>query len=147
MLLDRSILEFLSTGREEGLLFFLFSLVVDLYGLYSLGVEVSPKISELRLQAKSLLWKYEKLAQKNKIQSLIAIGYLRRYMADLSSEVRLARLAKEYRYEMKLGRRPDLIIDGKGIEVKRVRTRPVTHRQLSCLLRMCPLENPSMSQS
>lgn len=59
-------------------------------------------------------------------------------MADLSSEVRLARLAKEYGYEVKLGRRPDLFIDGKGIEVKRVRTRPVIHR-----LRKVPLASLS----
>jgi len=122
-----AILEFLSSGVEEGLLFYLFSLVVDLHELDSLDVDVSPKISELRSQTKGHLRKYEKLRQKNKVQSLVGIGHLRRYMADLSSECRLARLSKEYGYEVRLGKHPDLTVNDTGIEAKRVRGKPLLH--------------------
>lgn len=115
-----AIIEFLIRGGEEGLLFYLLSLTVDLHELHSMDVDITAKISELGKQARAHLKKYEKLKNKDKAQSLFRITALRRYMANLSSECRLARLAKEFGYEVKLGKHPDLTINGRGIEVKRV---------------------------
>jgi len=125
-----AILELLATGQEEGLLFHLLSLAVDLHELDSEGIDVESKISELGKHARAHLRKYEKLKDNFAVQALFKIGALRFYMANVSSESRLARLAKEWGHDVKLGKHPDLIIDGKGLEVKRART---THRLASLL--------------
>lgn len=74
-------------------------------------------------KARDHLKKAEKLKSDNIAASLYRIGVLRSFMADLSSECRLARLAKTYGFEVELGKHPDLTINGKGIEVKRVHPR------------------------
>jgi len=51
---------------------------------------------------------------------LFKIEDLRLYLSNVSSECRLARIAKLYGFNVKLGVHPDLIINGKKIEVKRV---------------------------
>lgn len=140
---EEAILEFLSTGIEDGTLVALFSLAVDLYDLDSSIVDVSSKISELKSQVRAHLRRFEKLKLEDKVRSYVKIGYLRRYMADLSSECRLARLANEYGYDVKLGKHPDLTIDGKAIEVKRVRMRPLIYT--SNKVKLASLTNPIKS--
>jgi hypothetical protein len=116
-----SIIEFLVRGREQGLLQYLLSLAVDMFDLSSLGVDISSKISELGSQVRGHLRKFEKLG--NKARSFFIIGSLRSYMADLSSECRLARVARKYGYSVILEKHPDLMINNVKVEVKRARFR------------------------
>lgn len=118
-----SVLELLLFPIEEGLLYYFLSLVVDLYELNLLGVDLESKMTELRRQVNGHMRKYHKLKDKNKTESLSRIRDMRLYLADLSSECRLAKLAKVYGYDVKLGIRPDLTINGRSIEVKRIRHR------------------------
>ena len=136
-----SVLELLLAPIEEGLLYYFLSLVVDLYELDSLGVDLDSKITELRRQVKGHMRKYEKLKDKTKPDALSRIRKLRLYLADLSSECRLAKLAKLYGFNVKLGIHPDLTIDGRKIEVKRVR-RKYNISKSEVTLPLISLSNP-----
>jgi len=116
-----AILEFLVTGLDQGLLVYLLSFAVDLNELSSFGVDVTSKISDWGKKAREHVRKFQKLELKNNARALSIIGMLRLFMADISSECSLARLAKEYGYEVKLGKHPDLTVDGRSVEVKRTR--------------------------
>ncbi len=120
---SEAVIELLFTGYEEGLLFYFFSLIVDLFELNSLNIDVSAKISEIRKQVRSHIRKYEKLKDRDIEQAFFRIANLRLYLANISSECRLARLAKLYGFDVKLAIHPDLTINNKKIEVKRVRSK------------------------
>ena len=120
---SEAIIELLFTEYEEGLVFYFFSLIVDLFELNSLNIDVSAKISELGKQVRNHIRKYEKLKNKDITQAFFRIANLRLYLANISSECRLARLAKLYGFDAKLAIHPDLIINNKKIEVKRVRSK------------------------
>jgi hypothetical protein len=120
---SEAVIEFLFTGHEEGLVFYFFSLIVDLYELNSLNIDVSAKISELRKQVRNHIRKYEKLKDRDITQAFFRIANLRLYLANISSECRLARLGKLYGFDVKLAIHPDLTINNKKIEVKRVRSK------------------------
>lgn len=136
-----SVLELLFAPIEEGLLYYFLSLVVDLCELDSVGVDVGSKISELRKQVKGHMRKYEKLKDKTVVGALFRIRNLRLYLADLSSECRLARLGKLYGFNVKLGIHPDLTIGGRNIEVKRVK-RKYTISKSEVELPIVSLSNP-----
>jgi len=103
------------------------SLILDLYALDLMKVDVNEKLSEITQQMRDHIRKYEKLSKNlgfstdygfsRKVMSRIT--NLRKFLAHLSSESRLARLAKLYGFDVTLSIHPDLIIDGKKIDVKR----------------------------
>lgn len=121
--------ETLLTGYEEGLTCDVITLVVDLHALNSLNVDVSAKISEIKKQIRDHMDVYEKLSKKKEFSFIVrAVGdaffrvrSLRLYLNHLSSESRLARLAKLYGFDVKLEFHPDMTINGKNVEVKKVR--------------------------
>lgn len=123
-----SVYELLLTGVDVGLLYYFLSLIVDLYALDSLGVNINAKMSELRKQIQGHVRKYNKLGCYN-IEAFLRIRDLRLYIADLSSECRLARLAKLYGFDVKLGIHPDMTINGKSLEVKRVRGKYIISKE------------------
>ncbi len=127
--------------------FHLLSLAVDLHDLYSNGINVQSKILELGKQARAHLRKYERLKDNFVVQALTKISALRFYMANVSSESRLARLAKEYGYGVKLGKHPDLTIEGKSVEVKRARTKyPLSPNQRKRLANLSNLIKKGLKQ-
>ena len=108
------------TGVDIGTNIYIFSLIVDLYELDSLGVDTSAKIAEIGKQIRSYMRIFDKLKDTKIWKALSRTEDLRLYLSNVSSECRLARIAKRYGFDVKLGVHPDLTIDGKKIEVKRV---------------------------
>jgi len=145
--------ETLLTGFEEGLTYYVLSLVVDLYALDSLGLNVTTKISEVGKQIRNHMRVYEKLSRKKEFSlSVKAVGdayyrikNLRLYLANLSSESRLARLAKLYGFDVKLGIHPDLTINGKSVEVKRVRGKYIIPKEREALITIISSESASIT--
>lgn len=106
---------------------YVLSLILDLYALDRMKVDVGRKISEIRKQMKGQIENYEKLSEKIEFSTdfklsrnaLLRVTNLRKYLAHLSSESRLARLAKSYGFDVTLDISPDLTINGKKIDVKK----------------------------
>jgi len=118
-----AILYYLFTGHEEGLIFYFFSLLVDLYELNSVNIDINSKINELKKQVRGHIRRYEQLKKRDIPQAFVRIANLRAYLANVSSECRLARLANLYDFDVKLGIHPDLTVNNKKIEVKRIRSK------------------------
>jgi DNA-directed RNA polymerase subunit RPC12/RpoP len=103
------------------------SLILNLYTLDSMNVDVSKKLSEIRQQMRGRIVKYERLSRSvsfstNYKVSRKAMGRvtdLRLFLAHLSSESRLATFAKLNGFDVALSIMPDLIINGKRIDVKK----------------------------
>jgi len=114
-----SLIVILKTGIEEGIDINIFNLAVNLRKLESLGIDVTPKIEEfgeeIRGHIKSF-WKWEK---KGIWGGILTVQALRKYLSNVSSECFLARISKSYGFDVRLAKHPDLIIDGKRVEVKR----------------------------
>jgi hypothetical protein len=136
-----AVLEFLFTGHEEGLIFYFFSLLVDLYELNSVNIEINSKIAELKRQVRGHIKSYKKLKNGNIPEAFSRITKLRMYLANLSSECRLARLATLYGFDVKLGIHPDLTVNNKKIEVKRVRSKYLSSK-LAHAIPQASLSNP-----
>ncbi|MCW3977900.1 MAG: hypothetical protein NWE77_08210 [Candidatus Bathyarchaeota archaeon] len=109
----------LTTRVEAGKNVYIFSLIVDLHELDSMGIDTSPKIEEFGKQIRSHMRIFEKLKDTKIWLALFKAGNLREYLSNVSSECRLARFAKLCGFDVKLMKHPDLIINGKNIKVKR----------------------------
>jgi hypothetical protein len=103
------------------------SLILDLHALDLMKVDVSKKLSEIKQQMRGQIGKYEKLSRNIEFstnyrfsrEAMSRVTNLRKFLAHLSSESRLARLAKLCGFNVTLSIRPDLIINGKKIDVKK----------------------------
>lgn len=110
----------LLTGIEFGKDVLIFSLIFDLFNLDSAGVDTSQKIEEFGQQIRRHIRKFEKLIEINPWKAIIKADSLKNYLSNVSSECRLARLAKSYGCEIEFGKHPDLKINGKGVEIKKL---------------------------
>lgn len=114
-----SLIVMLKTGIEEGRDVNIFNLAVNLRKLEVSGIDVNPKIEEfgeeIRGHIKSF-WKWEKTKMWN---GILVTQELRGYLSNVSSECFLAMLSKAYGFDVKLGKHPDLVINGRRVEVKR----------------------------
>lgn len=110
----------LVTGHDEGENVHFFSLLVNLYELDLAGIDTSPKIEEFGHQIRSYMREFEKWIDKRPWRAILGTEGLRQYLSNVSSECMLARAAKLYGFDVKLGKHPDLTINGKKIEVKRL---------------------------
>jgi hypothetical protein len=103
------------------------SLILNLYTLESMKVDVSKKLSEIRQQMRGRIVKYERLSRsvtfstnyKFSRKAMGRVTDLRLFLAHLSSESRLATFAKLNGFDVALSIMPDLIINGKRIDVKK----------------------------
>ncbi len=103
------------------------SLIWYLYNLYLLGVDTSSKISEIKMQSKGRARKFEKLVAKTEFKydyrfsrkAMKEISDIRETLAHLAYEIKLALLAKCYGFNVELSAHPDVIINGKLVEVKK----------------------------
>ena len=112
---------------RESLFVNILSLICDLYFLDSLKVDVSAKLSEIKRKIRGNIKAYGKLSSKIEFstklkvarRAFLRVRNLRSELAHIASETRLARFAKHYGFDVKLTVRPDLIINGKKIDVKK----------------------------
>jgi hypothetical protein len=116
-----ALIDFIVTGMADTSIFHILALATDIRRLNSLNVDVSSKISELKKQVKGHMRSSKRLRNQDKGGSVFRVAQLSHFIADLSSETRLAILAKKSEHDVKLGETPDLIIDGVGVEVKCLR--------------------------
>jgi hypothetical protein len=116
-----SVLALLVTQIDEGTAYYFLLLITDLHKLSLMGADVSQKISEIGKKVRSHIRKYENLKKANFIKALLSIRDMWYYLFDVSSESSLARFAKENGYSTKLSKHPDLVIENKAFEVKRLR--------------------------
>jgi hypothetical protein len=114
-----SLVMMLLTGVEESMDVYLFSLVVDLRELDLMGIDTRPKIEEFGHLIRRHVAKFEHLEDTRVWKAISITQELRKHLSNFSSECRLARLAKLYGLDVRLGKNPDLIINGRRIEVKR----------------------------
>jgi hypothetical protein len=112
---------------RDSLTLHILSLIFDLYVLNSMKVDVSKKLSEIRQQMRGSVDKYEKLSRKVEFstnykisrEAMLRVTNLRKFLAHLCSESRLATFAKLRGFDVTLSIRPDLIINSKRIDVKK----------------------------
>jgi len=116
-----ALIDFIFTGIADTSIFHILALATDIRRLNSLSVDVSSKISELRKQVKGHMRSSKRLRSRDKVGSVLRVAQLSHFIADLSSETRLAIVAKKSDHDVKLGKIPNLLIDGVGIEVKCLR--------------------------
>jgi hypothetical protein len=115
-----SLIVILKTGIEEGKDVNIFSLAINLQKLESLGIDTTSKIEEFREEIRGHIksfWKY--IEKKDTWRGILVAQKLREYLSNVSSECFLARVSKSYGFNVRLGKHPDLKIEGKGVEVKR----------------------------
>lgn len=106
-------------------------LIQDLKELDSLGVDISKKISEIKKNVEGNIWQFEKRFNKAEFpidykfsrKALLRVTEARSYISNLASEVRLARFAKINGFVVELSEHPDLLINGKRVEVKNPQTK------------------------
>ena len=115
-----SLFSLLVTGRDEGENIHIFSTMVNLYELNLAGVDTRPKIEEFGHQIRSYMRIFDNWIDKKPWRAIAKTEGLRQYLSNVSSECFLARVAKSYWFDVKLGKRPDLTINNKKIEVKRL---------------------------
>ena len=113
-----SVMTFVFGGIDEGLLFYLFGLVSDLYALQSTGVNLEQKISEIGTKIRQHVKKYLRLEYQKNIKAFSKIEALKVFLKNVSAESVLARYAKLHDFDVKLGKHPDLTIDSISFEVK-----------------------------
>jgi len=114
-----SLIMILKTGIEEGLDVYIFNLAINLRRLESLGVNVTPKIKEFGEEIRGHIKSFQKWKKKRIWKGIVTTQYLRKYLYHVSSECYLASISKFYGLDVRLGRHPDLTINGKKVEVKR----------------------------
>lgn len=115
-----SLSSLLVRGIDEGENVHIFPTMVNLYELNLAGVDTRPKIDEFGHQTRSYMRIFEKWIDKRPWRAIARTEGLRRYFSNVSSECFLAGVAKHYGFDVKLGKHPDLIINNKKIEVKRL---------------------------
>lgn len=115
-----SLFKLLITGRDEGENVHIFSLIVNLYELNLAGVDTRPKIEEFGHLIRSYMRKFDNWIYQKPWRAIARTEELRRHLSNVSSECFLARVAKHYGFDVKLGKHPDLTINNKKIEVKRL---------------------------
>jgi hypothetical protein len=115
-----SLLRLLLTGRDEGENVHFFSLLVNLHELDLAGIYTRPKTEEFGHKIRSYMRKFEKRIDREPWRAILGMENLRTELSNLSSECMLARVAEFFGYSVKLGKHPDLTINNKKIEVKRL---------------------------
>lgn len=125
-----SIISFIFGGFDGGLLFYLFALVSDLYALKATGVNLEEKLSEIRNQIRHHVKKYKRLEFQKIVKAFSKIDALKIFLKNISSESILARYANQNGFSVKLGKHPDLNIDGVSFEVKSRLSPPVTGKNI-----------------
>ncbi len=103
------------------------SLILSLYALGSMNVDISKKLSEIRQQMRGRIEKYEKLSRNVKFstdykvsrEAMRRVTDLRLFLTHLASESVFATYAKLHGFDVALSIRPDLIINGKKVDVKK----------------------------
>lgn len=114
-----SLIVILKTGIEEGKDVNIFSLAINLQKLESLGIDTTSKIKEFGEEIRGHTKSFWKLEPKNIWKGILVAQKLREYLSNVSSECFLARVSKSYGFNVRIGKHPDLKIEGKGVEVKR----------------------------
>lgn len=112
---------------RDTLVLHILSLVIDLHALENMGVDTRKKLSEIKSHMKGHIRKYKRLSSNIEFSSnykvsrnaMSRVTNLRIILANMSAEARLARLAKLYGFDVILGVHPDLIINGKKVDVKK----------------------------
>jgi hypothetical protein len=112
---------------RDTLVLHILSLVIDLHALENMGVDTRNKLSEIKIHMKGHIRKYKRLSNNIEFSSnykvsrnaMSRVTNLRIILANVSAEARLARLAKQYGLNVILGVHPDLIINGKKVDVKK----------------------------
>ena len=112
---------------RDTLILHILSLIIDLYALEKMGVDTTKKLSEIKRHMKGHIRKYKRLSSNIEFSSnykvsrnaMSRVTNLRKILANISAEARLARLAKHYGFNVILGIHPDLIINGKKVDVKK----------------------------
>ena len=121
-----------ATEFRENLTVNLLSLIIDLHALELLGVNVSEKLSEIKNEKiKGNMDAFLELSQKKEFHTsyktakttLSRVRKVRRELANLSSETRLALFAKREGFKVTIQKSPDLLIDNKRVEVKKPKVR------------------------
>lgn len=113
-----SVMSFVFVGFDGGLLFYLFALVCDLYALQSAGVNLEQKLSEISLQIRHHIRKYQRLEYSKIVEAFSRIQVLKVLLKNMSAESILSRYSKLNGFAVKLGKHPDLTINGTSFEVK-----------------------------
>ena len=85
-----------------------------------MGIDTKAKIVEFGRLIRKHVRKFERLEDIRIWKGLFKIQALRKHLSNFSSECFLARMAKTYGFDVKLGKYPDLLISGKRVEVKRL---------------------------
>jgi len=117
----------MTNESRDTLILHILSLIIDLHTLDNIGVDTSKKLSEIKRHMKGHIRKYERLSKNREFSSnfkvsrnaMSRVTKLRIILAHISAEARLARLAKLYGFNVMLGVHPDLIINGKKVDVKK----------------------------
>lgn len=115
-----SLFSLLVTGRDEGENVHIFSAMVNLYELNLAGVDTRPKIEEFGHRIRSYMRIFDNWIDKKPWRAIAKTEGLRQYLSNVSSECFLARVAESCGFDVKLGKHPDLTINNKKIEVKRL---------------------------
>jgi len=100
----------LTTRVEAGKNVYIFSLIVDLHELDSMGIESSPKMEEFGKQIRSYMRIFEKLKDTKIWLALLKTENLREYLSNVSSECRLARFTKLCGFDVKLMKHQTLLL-------------------------------------
>lgn len=112
------IIDFIFTGRNMPQIYRMMSLAMDLKILQEMNIDVSSKISELNEKAKGNFRAFKKFNAKDDASSITRIREIINQLADLSTESRLAVIAKRMGKDVQIGKSPDLLIDNIRVEVK-----------------------------
>ncbi len=114
--------EYIFNGKQDGIIFRVMGLAMDLKNLEEMGVNTSEKISELAGKIKGNVRSFNKNKEDKMGLGLFNILQLKRQLSDLSAETVLAWRAKKLGMDVKLAKSPDILIDVARVEVKSDRT-------------------------
>lgn len=115
---EASIIEWIHFGLSQLYMPKIINLAVDLFRLNELGVNISMKIHEIN---KYVIGNFKKASHLKKglaMRKHMGVGH---YLADLAAETRIALAAKLLKYDVKLHKAHDVMIDGLNVQVKYVR--------------------------
>lgn len=112
------VLGFISRGIGGPEIFRIMGLATDLKQLHDMGVDVRRKVSEINQKIAGNVRAFKRLKDKRPAEAMFRIMELTYELSDLSAESRLALIAKINGMDVKMGKSPDLFIDGVRVEVK-----------------------------
>jgi hypothetical protein len=112
------IMAFLGSGVATPVIFNIASLALDLKRLDDRGVYVKEKITEANRKIGGNVRAFNRFKDTMPLKALVRMVELTHQLSDMSAESRLAIVAKTAGMDVKIGRSPDLTIDGVRVEVK-----------------------------